>query len=295
MKMAISNLSVPYHTLNFFNNLKNAGYDVEMIQDDISKVNWQQYDVWWNIGTFLSMNVDILYEIVKKKNRNLKIITHWVGTDLLQLDQFTAFRKKCLPCVLENIDLHVTDNRNFQKEFYELTGRDCEYVTLIPEQQLELKPLPDKEKFAVACYAYNPRLEFYRFATVVDTATKMPDVDFYFFRLKGESPVPNCHFLGWVKDKQKMELFEKCSVALSIPRHGSLSILCIELLQMGRRAITSEPHPHCLQAESPDQIVSLLTLLKDKVSPDEEASKYYREEYSLKHQLELVDKALKKL
>jgi hypothetical protein len=120
-------------------------------------------------------------------------------------------------------------------------------------------------------------------------------VEFYFFRLEGESPVKNVHYLGWVKDKQKQDLLERCSVALSIPQHGSLSVLCIEMLQMGRRAITSEPHPHCLQAQKPDDIIRFLTELKDKVSPDEEASKFYQEEYSLKHQLELVDQVLKKL
>jgi hypothetical protein len=293
VKIAISNLSIPYHTINFHRNLKEAGYDATLLQGDISKVDWRQYDVLWNIGSFLSMNVDIFYEIVKKKNPNIKIISHWVGTDLLQLRQFVTYRKKCLRCVLQDIDKSVTDNRNFQKEFYELTGLDAEYVTLIPEKPLELKPLP--EKFAVACYAYHPRLEFYRFATIIDTATKMPDVEFYFFRLEGESPIKNVHYLGWVEGEKKMDMLEKCSVALSIPMHGSLSVLVIEMLQMGRRAIASEPHPHCLQAQKPDDIVRFLTELKDKASPDEEASKFYREEYSLKHQLELVENALKKL
>jgi len=293
VKIAISNLSIPYHTINFHRNLKEAGYDATLLQGDISKVDWRQYDALWNIGSFLSTNMDILYEIVKKKNPKIKIVSHWVGTDLIQLSQFTAYRKKCLKCVLQDIDLHVTDNRNFQKEFYELTGLDAEYVTLIPEKPLELKPLP--EKFAVACYAYHPRLEFYRFATIIDTATKMPDVEFYFFRLEGESPIKNVHYLGWVKGEKKMDMLEKCSVALSIPMHGSLSVLVIEMLQMGRRAITSEPHPYCLQAQKPSDIIRFLTELKDKASPDEEASKFYREEYSLKHQLELVDKALKKL
>lgn len=293
LKIAITNLSIPYHTVNFHRNLKNAGYNVEFIEGDIKKVDWGKFDVFWNVGTFLSQNFDLLYEFVKKRNRRIKIVSAWCGTDLLQLAQFTNSRKKCLRCILQDIDLNVTDNRNFQKEFYELTGRDCEYVTLIPEVPLTLKPLPPK--FAVACYVPPTRLPFYRFATVVDTATKMPDVEFYFFRTTGKSPLKNCHFLDWVKDQEKMDLFEKCSVALSIPHHGSLSVLCIEMLQMGRRAITSEPHPHCLQAENPEQIVSLLTMLKDKVSPDEEASKFYREEYSLKRQLELVDKALKTL
>lgn len=293
MKIAVSNLSIPLHCKIFYNNLKQAGYDITPIESDISKVDWTQFDVLWNIGSFLSMNMDILYGIVKKKNPRIKVVSHWVGTDLIQLGQFVTYRKKCLKCVLQDIDLNVTDNKNFQKEFYELTGLDAEYATLIPEKVLELKPLP--EKFAVACYAYHPRLDFYRYLAVMETAKKMPDVDFYFFRLEGESPIPNCHFLGWVEDKRKMEMLERCSVALSIPQHGSLSVLCIEMLQMGRRAITSEPHPHCLQPQKPEDLIRFLTDLKSKVSPDEEASKFYREEYGLKHQLELVDNALKRL
>jgi len=295
LRIAISNLSIPYHCQNFFNNLKDAGYNVDLIQGDIGKVDWKQYDVLWNVGTFLSANTDILYEMVKKKNREIRIISFWCGTDILQLAQFVRYRKKCLPCVIQDVDLHVADNQLFIKELYELGVKDVQYVTLIPEVPLSLKPLPEKERFAVACYVPNERLEFYRFATIVDTATKMPDVEFYFFRTTGESPLKNCHFLGWVKGKEKLDLFEKCSVALSIPGHGSLSVLCIEMLQMGRRAITSEPHPHCLQAQKPSDIIRFLTELKDKASPDEEASKYYREEYSLKHQLELVENALKKL
>lgn len=293
MKIAVTNLSIPYHTVNFHRHLKEAGYEATLIEGNILKVDWRQYDVLWNVGSFLSMNMDILYELIKKKNPKIKIISHWVGTDLLQLYQFVSTRKKCLSCVLQDIDLNVADNQLFIKEFYELTGQDCEYVTLIPEKPLDLKPLP--EKFAVACYAYHPRLEFYRFATIIDTATKMPDANFYFFRLEGESPIKNVHYLGWVDGEKKMEYLEKCSVALSIPLHGSLSVLAIEMLQLGRRAITSESHPHCYHAQKPDDIIRFLTEIKDKVSPDEEASRFYREEYSQKHQLELVKQALKKL
>jgi hypothetical protein len=64
------------------------------------------------------------------------------------------------------------------------------------------------------------------------------------------------------------------------------------MLQMGRRVIASESHPYCLQAKKPDDIVRYLTELKDKASPDEEASKYYRAEYSPEKQLMLVKNAL---
>lgn len=293
MKIAISNLSVPYHCVNFHRNLKQAGYDVELLQGDISKIDWKRFDVLWNIGSFLSMNMDILYEIVKRKNPKIKIVSHWVGTDLLQLAQFTAHRKKCLRCVLQDIDLNVTDNRLFQKEFYKITGLDAEYVTLIPEKPLKLKPLP--EKFAVACYVPPTRLQFYRFATIIEVAQRFPDVEFYFFRTVGKSPLKNCHFLGWVKDRVKFDFYKRSSVALSIPFHGSLGVWVIELLQMGRRALTSEPHPHCIQVSKREDVIHRLEELKDKVSPDEEASKFYREEYSLERQLDLVEKALEKV
>lgn len=295
MRIAIFNTSVPYHAENFYRNLKAAGYDVTFIAcpPETQKIDWGEFDVLWSVGNFLQTNIDIFYDIVKRKNRAIKIVGHWVGTDLLQLQQFTTFRKKCVDCVLQDIDLNVTDNQFFIKEFYELTGQDCEYVTLIPEKPLELRPLP--EKFAVACYVPNERLEFYRFITVSDLAAKLPDVEFYFLRTEGKSPMANCHYLGWVKGQQKLDLYEKCSVALSIPVHGSLGVWVIELMQMGRRAITSEPHPYCVLAEKPEQIMSTLVEMKDKASPDDEASTYYRVEYSPKHQVELVDKALKKL
>jgi hypothetical protein len=293
MRIAVISTSCPYHGSNFAKNLKAAGMDAAFLEGNIGEVDWPRYDVVWSVGNFLSANIDILYEFVKKKNPAIKIIAHWVGTDLLQLSQFAANRKKCMSCVLEDVDLHVVDNVNFQKEFYGLTGVDAGYVTLIPEALLELKPLP--EKFTVACYVPNERLEFYRFVTIIDTARQMSDVQFLFFRTEGKSPLTNCQFLGWVEGKQKLDLYERCSTALSIPQHGSLGVWVIELMQMGRRAITSEPHPHCLTPENPEHIVELLQQLKNLNSMDEEASKFYRKEYSPKHQIELVDAVLKKL
>jgi glycosyltransferase involved in cell wall biosynthesis len=293
MRIAVVSTSIPYHAENFARNLKNAGMDATLLRGNILDIDWKLYDVVWSVGNFLSANIDVFYDIVKKKNPNIKIVVHWCGTDLLQLAQFTTNRKKCVRCVLENVDLHVADNVNFQKEFYQLTGLNAGYVTLIPEVPLDLKPLP--EKFAVACYVPNERADFYRYVTIIDTARQMPDVEFLFFRTEGKATLPNCQFLGWVKDKQKFDLYERCSVALSIPQHGSLGVWVIELLQMGRRAITSEQHPYCLRPEDPKHIISLLSDLKEKVSPDEEASKFYQEEYSLKRQIELVQAALKKL
>lgn len=295
LKIAVSTTSIPLHTKILWNNLRSGGYDADLIQGDIQRVDWSKFDVLWSVGTFLSANFDVMYEFVKKKNPRIRIISHWCGTDLVQFSQFTQARPKCQKCVLENIDLHVCDSHLFVKELYQLAGVESEYVTLIPEQQLELKPLPPKEEFSVACYVPSERLEFYRFATLIDIARQFPDTTFNFFRTVGQSPLPNCHFLGWVEGEKKLSLYERCNACISIPIHGSLGVWVIELLQMGRRAILSEPYLHCLQAQKPDDIIRFLTELKDKVSPDEEASKFYREEYSLKHQLELVENALKKL
>jgi hypothetical protein len=293
MRVAVISTSCPYHGANFARNLKAAGMDAVFLEGNLADVDFKNYDVVWSVGNFLSANIDVLFEFIKKKNRAVKIVGHWVGTDLLQLQQFTGNRKKCVNCIVEDVDVHVADNVNFQKEFYELTGLDAGYVTLIPEAPLEMKPLP--EKFAVACYVPNDRADFYRYVTLIETAHQMPDVDFLFFRTEGKATLPNCQFLGWVKDKQKLDMYERCSAALSIPQHGSLGVWVIELMQMGRRAITSEPHPHCLMPQDPKEIISFLSDLKDKKSPDEEASKFYREEYGPKRQIELVEATLKKL
>jgi hypothetical protein len=293
VRIAVISTSCPYHGANFAKNLKAAGMDAVFLEENIGEVDFNDFDILWSVGNFLSANIDVLFEFIKKKNRAIKIVAHWVGTDLLQLQQFTGNRKKCVDCIVEDVDVHVADNVNFQKEFYELTGRDAGYVTLIPQVPLEPKPLP--EKFTVACYVPNERADFYRYVTLIETAHTLSDVDFLFFRTEGKATLPNCQFLGWVEGKQKLDLYERCSAALSIPQHGSLGVWVIELMQMGRRAITSEPQKHCLMPENPEKIVELLRQLKNLNSIDEEAGKFYREEYGPEHQLELVEATLKKL
>jgi len=129
----------------------------------------------------------------------------------------------------------------------------------------------------------------------------MPNVEFHLF---GGGPIkldtdvlsnPNLYYNGWVEGEEKRKWWEQTSVFIYIPRHGSLGVTAIEFLQMGRWVVSTLEYPHVFKCLNAEELLSVLTSLKDKKEANIEGCKYYLNEYSAQKQAEEVKQVLDKL
>lgn len=305
MKIAVTSLGVRGVPETFAKVLKEGGYDAEFYPyirgEGYSNVPFNSIDVFWHIGAFF--NFDIAFDMVKEKNPKIQIVLTWVGTDILNVASFLRARPKCRECLLGKVDVHVVDCINFTAELKDrLNIKGTYFVPSIPKEPLPLTPLP--EQFAVAVYCPPHRARFYGLPIVLEVARRHPDVPFYIFPAptvgwgRTNPPLPNVHLMPFVQGDEKFEWWSKCSVFISLPVHGGISLMAIEFLQMGRRCITNKKSPYMFYVEEPphpDKVDDALKKVMKFKDADEEASKYYHEKYSSKKVLEHVKPILEKL
>lgn len=304
VKIAVISAGVKFVPETFTHILKSAGYDVAFYPLDRKKgygyIDWKSIDVVYNVGFFF--NVDVLFDALKAKYPHLKIVNWWVGVDILNAASFIRARPKCRRCIFRSIDVHVVDCVDFIKELKDgLNIKKSWYVPSIPEP-MPLTRLPND--FAAAVYMPPHRKAFYGYPIIIETARQLPDVPFYFFSLfnydrdKTVPPMPNVHFVGFVQGEDKFDWWSKCSACLTIPIHGGVSLTMIEFLQMGRRAVCNKKLPHVYYVKeplNPNMIVEKLKEIMKFKEPDEEASKFYHEEYSYDKVIEKVKPVLESL
>jgi len=302
LRVGVISLGAPHHANIFIKNM-NASlkhYSFEFLEPS-KEYGWahidpRELDVLWFHG-FHALP-DLLISEFKESNPNLKVVVMWVGSDILEFVAFATHRPQCKDCIIKHVDLHVADGQNLIRELDNL-GIKASYIPSIPEKPLELKPLP--EKFSVAAYVPGFRADFFNFAMIKAVAEKMPDVEFHLF---GGGPVkcdidafsnPNLFYNGWVEGEEKRKWWEQTSVFIYIPRHGSLGVTAIEFLQLGRWVISTLEYPHVFKCSTAEELLSILTSLKDKKEGNIEGSKYYLGEYSMQKQAEKVKQILDQL
>jgi len=296
------------HARNLAENLKGRleGYTVEfynvglraidcMILHAYSHVDWSKIDILWNVGLFF--NIDELFHEVKTMYPEIKIINHWVGTDILNARSFFTERPRCMECWMRNIDLHIADDHHFIEELKAFFDVEARFVPTLPTYPLTLKPLP--ERFAVGVYMPPHRHKFYRYDFIVEVARRVPEIPFYFFALdntdrdKTKPPSPNIHFMGYKPPGEKEKWWERMSVFMIFVVHGGLGVTQIEALQMGRYVICDKEYPYVIKCKTVDEVVEELRRLQRVKEPNEEASEYYRKEYSPESLVKYTEEALK--
>lgn len=259
-----------------------------------SHVDWSEVDVLWNMGYFFT--VDQLFMQLKVMYPQIKIVNHWIGTDILYIAQFLASRPLCKHCFLSKIDLHLVDDYSFQQELHNLFYLETLFVPTLPEHPMPLTPLP--EEFAVGVYLPFYKRDFYRFNDIFKVAMQLPDIPFYVFSLdkwEMEGVPENIQFTEYIPPEKKEEVWGLCSVFISVPIHGGLGITAIEMEQMGRDVITDKEYPHTHRIESLIDMVGVIKKLKAKSKLNKKGSEFYHQEYSVENLQKYTLEALAKL
>ena len=113
--------------------------------------------------------------------------------------------------------------------------------------------------------------------------------------IQGDKKILNLSYRGWVEGEEKKKWWKESSVLLYMPQHGSLGVTAVEFLQMGRYVICTQEYPYVIECKTEEDLLSVLTGLKDVKEPHVEASKYYLAEFSVEKQGEKVGEILDKI
>ncbi|HUU31233.1 MAG TPA: hypothetical protein VMY69_03945 [Phycisphaerae bacterium] len=207
-----------------------------------------------------------------------RIILHWVGSDVLQLQRSAAGNGKRLRFCRKVAAAHFADSPELVAELAEM-GIRAEVFRLLPET-VEPRDVPMPPKPAVLAYWSPGRRTFYRGEIVDALADEFADVMFYVVGSDGaaEPQHPNMTYLGRLESLE--EVYGRVSVLLRMPEHDSLSAMVLEMLGRGRWVIYSKPFPHTEMAATLDEAREALRRCLARAGKNEAGQAYVRENFS---------------
>lgn len=169
-----------------------------------------------------------------------KLIFHWVGSDILEMQQWRAQGHQFSYLLVNKVD-HWAEVNWTAAELAEL-GISSKVVPLTPaEFPKEVKELP--EKFVVLTYLPTGKADFYGEATIVALAKQFPGIVFLAVAANTTDRNPewpsNLISMGWV-DKMA-ELYGEVTLLIRLTQHDGLSFMVLEALANGRHVIWGYP------------------------------------------------------
>jgi len=275
------------------------GVEAEFVPPEkVHAVNWNEVDAVWNLGFFF--DIDCFFDWLKALYPEVKTVNTWVGSDILNSVDWFKQRTKCYRCALRSIDLHVADGLNLAEELKQSLGLESYYVPSVPDP-LPLSPIVHKSYVAV--YAPAHRKDFYHHPQIVEVARLNPHMhfDFYSYTPDPDFPaLPNCHFQGFLQNGAKLKAFKDDAYLIMLPEHGSVSMMLIEFMMMGRRVISNIDAPFVYHVQEPVTAEGVQKALEKANAdgsdgPNEEASKYYHKEYGFEKVRGYIEPILKEL
>lgn len=267
--------------------------------EKIHDVNWNEVDAVWNLGFFF--DIDCFFDWVKALYPEAKTVNTWVGSDILNSAAWFKQRAKCYRCALRSIDIHIADGLNLVEELKQHLALESRYVPSVPD------PLPltsIMHKSNVAVYAPAHRKDFYHHQLIVEVARLEPALyfDFYSYTPDPDFPeLPNCHFKGFLEGEAKLQAFKDDAYLIMLPEHGSVSMMLIEFMMMGRRVISNIDAPFVYRVQEPVTVEGIQKELKKahadtwSKGSNEDASKYYHKEYGFEKARGCIEPILKEL
>jgi len=293
-------IGVPVLSKTFENILNTIpGVEAEFLTPEklLQKGNWSDVDVVWNIGFFF--DIDLFLDWLKGYYPEIKTVNTWVGTDILNSVQWFTLRSKCYHCALRSIDIHVADGLNLQEELKQRLQLESFYVPSVPDP-IPITPLTHDR---VAVYLPAHRKDFYNGDAIMEIVKKFPSTEFDFYSITPDPDfpqLPNCHFKGFLSGKEKLDAFTEDAVLITLPEHGSTSLMLIEFMMMGRRVVTNikTKYAYLVDPVTIQNVIASLTVALNDISKEgvnSEASKYYHEEYGFEKVKSFINPVLEKV
>lgn len=247
--------------------------------------------------------VDIVYFIFVRKNTGFfcrianilkkKVIYHWVGTDVFSLLKNETIVGK----YKEHIDLHLAYAPNLVNELKSL-GIESKLFTVVPNgmdykcarmprKHAVLLSLPDNDMERAAFYGYYDMIEIIK---------EFKDITFYVTRSNHPEyyEMNNVIFKGNVSHEEMNDIYNDISIIIRWPKHDGQSLLLMEGTIKGKYMIYNHLLPYTIHGENTQDICRIMKeIIKEKPTPQLEASQYGIESYNTKKCREEFDRIMR--
>lgn len=189
-----------------------------------------------------------------------RVVFHWVGADVVlaseAVSKGTAKRMYlCKP-------VHVTDSPWLVRDLEDI-GIRAEFQPLLVLRETNYN-LNFPSVFSVLCYLPAGKEDFYGVSVIHELALKFPEIRFHVAGSDGlgQPVAPNLIYHGWVNDMKP--LFFASVVTIRWPKHDGLSFFVLESMAYGRYVIYNHSIEGVCYASRPEEIISILSGLKEK-------------------------------
>jgi glycosyltransferase involved in cell wall biosynthesis len=229
-------LGLPYFAKKIAENLSNVDPKNIYLAIDTGAGVWQKARYVWHI-----ISAKVVYQVGGSHISggalrlamllNRKIVMHWVGTDVLNLQM--AYKEGRVDTNLIRRTKHLCEVDWIQKELIEV-DLQSEIAQIACFENTITSPSKFPEKFSILTYVGSGREKFYGIDKLIALARIFPDIE---IRIAGIAEYPeslphNIRLLGWVEN-MKAE-YQNCVLYLRLPEHDGLAFSVLEALACGR-------------------------------------------------------------
>ena len=251
--------------LNF--NQKNKLKKLLFLMNNIRKVDI----IYFGYGCY-KMNPYL--KIAKLYNK--KVITHWIGSDVLKIKN-----NKNIDKVQSYISYNLTCSPVLKDELSDI-GITVEEVAIIPTNMSgDYSKLP--KKHGVMMYLPKGSEDFYGIKYLEYAAKQFKSIQFYVVGNDNDTlHLKNVCFLGKIPTEEMNDLYDKTSILIRLPEHDGLSLMLLESLIKGKEVIYCYDFPHTRHVTNINELKRELDdIISKKPKHNVEGHDYVLEKYNL--------------
>ena len=218
---------------------------------------------------------------------NKKVISHWIGTDVLLAKENKNFNK-----VLKYIDCNLTCSPVLKEELKEI-GINATEIPIVPNwNNTNYSELPAKH--SVLVYMPEKKEEFYGLEYVKSAAKAYPELKFYIVANDNDIlNLENVKFLGRLSHEEMEKLYDKITILLRMPKHDGLSLMLLEALIKGKEIIYSYKFPYTKYATSKEEVNNIISkIIQRQPEFNESGHQYVLKNYDINNIKENLKKIL---
>lgn len=227
------------------------------------------------------------YYLAIAKFLQKEVIMHWIGSDVLMLNN----DKKTIMKLNKVVKSHLACSKLIKDELLE-KGINSVEIPIIPNfSNYELAQMPKEHSILV--YLPKGKEKFYGGNLVLQLAKKYEKFKFYILANEDYGKEqPNIINLGYVKEFEMCQLYNKISILIRIPEHDGLSLMLLEALIKGKNVIYCYGFPYTKKATNFEELDEKFNqIISDKPKPNIEGHDYVIKEYNM----EDIKQKLKKI
>lgn len=205
------------------------------------------------IAFFVGVDPSCANEVNKSKQKGMKTVAYWIGSDSLCACTNADFRKN-----IPEFDLHVCVHNRIKDE---LATWGIKAHTVWPCPRI-VHPKQKIKQLAIGVYQPTPYInkanDLYCFDECITIAKELPDWRFLFYGAKYKSLPKNVIDIGRLEPNGVSDLYSKMSCVLRLTKHDGHPLGAIEAKMKGLHVIENYPYEGFLLATTLNHVKMLI-------------------------------------